>query len=111
MTTCRICKHKELSNQEMLVYRAMVNLNNAPAISKHLGISRKCALQVLYKLESGRFVSRIGRKKFIIYKPLKLCLSCDKFKFMSAFNTWSCNKSKGINWYCNDYHKEATKCE
>ncbi len=101
MKHCKYCNHIELSKQEMIIYLFLPA--SAVDIAKILRKPRKTIFEVLRKLEKNCFVERCVNTRPIVFDKLKKCTSCDNFKFMSAFNTWSCNKSKGIYFYCNDY--------
>lgn len=58
---------------------------------------------MLYKLEKNNFIERKNNTRPIVWEQQKRCCNCVNFKWLSAFNTYSCKESEGIHWYCNNY--------
>ena len=107
MKHCKYCNHTELSKQELKIYKKTICYDGitTPEIA-NLVTTTKQALVILRRLEKKGFVQPLCKKgKSIVWKGLLSCTACSTFGFMSAFNTWSCSRSRGIYSYCNYFKK------
>lgn len=114
MKVCKYCNHIALGKQEIQIYRALLIVSNKTTkniTEKTNRVNNTCyaiktVRQILYRLEKHNLIERKIHKKersFLWYSK-RSCSLCKSFKFLTAFNTWSCIESKGLYWYCNNYN-------